>query len=290
MGKALGWVGYLTVLVVASAGVAVAQGGDGAGMAQGEASINVRSDVKLGIKGTAGTTSERLMKLGEAATEQMPEIRACYRKQVAKSPEVIGALRVLVSLEEKAVKVDVTTQEGASKDMTQCVAKVLEKANWKSVGRPATAVLSLEFDNTRARGQALMNERVAETARVEVRATPDGKQEANWSTEGNQVTFTVRAEAGAAREGIELAMRAFQAGYAGFLDCRRHCEKGGTSPEGDITAQLVVDRQGKSNVKIQGITINAERAPRCAERAFNKVDFEKPASVVRAEVVVHFAK
>ncbi|HEX4353274.1 MAG TPA: hypothetical protein VHZ95_10175, partial [Polyangiales bacterium] len=63
-------------------------------MSQGEASIAVRSDVKLGVKGTGGTTAERLNKLGQTVGDQMGEIRACYRKQVAVSPQVIGALRV----------------------------------------------------------------------------------------------------------------------------------------------------------------------------------------------------
>lgn len=261
------------------------------GMGQGEASINVRSDVKLGIKGTAGTTSERLAKLGEAVGGAMSEIRACYRKQVAASPEVIGGLRVTLALPEKGKpQVDVTSQDAeGGKALVACVTKALQKASFDNVGRPAAALLTLDFDNSRARGQAMMNERTAQTSQVEVQ-TVAGQQQAVWSTDGNAVTFTVRSDAASARENVELVMRGFREGYAGFLDCRRHCEKGGLSPEGDIEAAVQIDRQGKSKVTLGKISVAHERAPRCAERAFRQVQFDKPKSVARATVTVHFAK
>jgi len=284
--------GFCLLLVSACVGAASAQEGGVAssGLDQGEASINVRSDVKLGIKGTGGTTSERLAKLGEAVSEQMADIRGCYRKQVASSAEVVGGLRVELSLPPGGPpNVVVTAQQGGSNELTLCVSRLLQKASWKTVGRPAAAVLSLEFDNTRARGQTLMNARVAETAHIDVHAGQDGQQEATWSTDGKEVTFTVRAQAAVARESVELVVHGFHEGYAGFLDCRRHSEKGGVSPEGDISAEVSIDRQGKGTAKLGAITVHSDRAPKCAEKAFKHLSFDKPPSPVHASVLVHFA-
>lgn len=278
---------WVTTAVAAQSGAV-----EPSGIGQGEASINVRSDVRLGIKGTAGTTSERLTRLGEAVGGAMSDIRGCYRKQVATSPEVIGGLRVTLALPQTGKpNVEVTAQDAAGgKALIACVSKVLQKASFEGVGRPAAAMLTLDFDNTRARGQSLMNARVATTSQVDVHAAADGRHEAAWSTDGSAVTFTVRAAASSPRENVELVVRAFRASYAGFLDCRRHCEKGGLSPEGDIEAAVQVDRQGKSKVTLGKISVAHERAPRCAERAFRQVVFEQPASVARVEVTVHFAK
>jgi hypothetical protein len=286
------WLGVFALYCV-SAPVAHAQdeGVAKSGMEQGEASINVRSDVKLGIKGTAGTTSDRLAKLGVAVGDLMGDLRTCYRKQVATSPEVIGALRVTLSLRENQKPEAVVEEKGgASTSLGKCVAGVLGKASYSGVGRPAAAVLSLDFDNTRARGQTMMNQRVAQTSAVQVQAAADGGQSASWSTDGSEVTFTVRAAAGTPHEALELLVRGFHSGYAGFLDCRRHCEKGGVSPEGDIEAALQLDRQGKATVTVGKVSVSAKRAPQCAKQSFKHVSFEKPAASVRADVTVHFAR
>jgi hypothetical protein len=284
------WCMVWTLLFVATAHAQ--SGGVGqSGMEQGQAAINVRSDVKLGIKGTGGTTSERLAKLGEAVSAQMGEIRSCYRKQVATSPEVIGNLRAQVSLADRGdPKVAIEEGPAIAPSLSKCVTRAIESAKWGSVGRPAAAVLSLEFDNTRARGQALMNEREASASRVSVVDGPDGSKQATFATDGNEVTVTVTGNAKQSRENVELIVRAFHVGYAGFLDCRRRCEKGGLSPEGDIEAELALDARGKANIKIGRITVAHERAPICAERAFSRLTFDKPGAPVKASVLVHFAK
>ncbi len=278
-------------LFLGTAASAQSDGVGNSGMGQGQAAINVRSDVKLGIKGTGGTTSERLSKLGEAVSGQMGEIRGCYRKQVAASPEVIGNVKARVSVPESG-RPKVELEEGSSiaPALGKCVTRAIESAKWDTVGRPAAAVLSLEFDNTRARGQAMMNDREADASRVEVTEAPDGSKTATFSTNENEITVTVHADAKQKRENVELVVRAFHAGSAASLDCRRRCEKGGLSPEGDIDASLVLDARGKAKAKIDSVTIAHERAPICAGRAFSKLSFEKPGAPVKARVVVHFAK
>jgi hypothetical protein len=260
-------------------------------MSQGEAAINVRSDVKLGIKGTGGTPSERLSKLGQAVGDQMPEIRTCYRKLVANAPEIAGGLSLKLTLAEGAKPaVEVQNTKGGADELIKCVSKVLREAPYKDVGRPAAAFLKLEFDNSRAKGQLVMNAKQAEIARVAVKDQPDGSKSASWSTEGGEVTFTVTAEPGAADGTVESIMRGFHEGYAAFLDCRRKCEKGGTSPEGDIHADLEIDKRGKPRVKLGAITVAHQRAPTCSTKAFQRSAFDKPTAPIRAKVVVHFAK
>jgi hypothetical protein len=258
-------------------------------MGQGEASIAVRSDVKLGVKGTGGTTAERLSNLGQRVGDQMGEIRACYRKQVASSPQVIGALRVRIALDKgDKPTVEVTEQQGSSPEMVACVARALEKGHYHDVGRPAAAILSLEFDNSRAKGEAAMAERKEKLGHTES-ASADGGHSATWSSDGGQLRFDVRTDAGAPSGSVDLVMRAFQSGYAAFLDCRRKCEQGGVSPEGDIEAELNVDQKARAQTQLGAISVRHQRAPGCADRAFKRLKFESPQEPLHAHVTVHFA-
>jgi hypothetical protein len=277
-------------LIGVGAGAMPAHTQDGA-MGQGEAAINVRSDVKLGIKGTGGTPGERLAKLGQAVGDQMGEIRACYRKLTANAPEIAGGLQLKLTLEQTGKpKVEVTNTQGGADELIKCVSRVLTNAPYKDVGRPAAAVLKLEFDNSRAKGQVEMNAKQAEIAQVAVKDRGDGAKQASWSTEGAEVRFTVTAEPSAPAGTVELIMRGFHSGYAAFMDCRRKCEKGGVSPEGDIEAELELDRKGKPHVKIGSVTVAHERAPTCSAKAFSRTKFEKPPAPLRAQILVHFAK
>ena len=263
-------------------------------MGQGQATIAVRSDVKLGVKGTGGTTSERLAKLGQAVGDEMGEIRACYRKEVAASPDTVAELRVRIAL-GKTDRPEVEVSEvgeggsGTAKALSQCVARALAKGKYKDVGRPAAAILSLEFDNTRARGQAAMVERTNQLGRAASKETSNGTTRGTWSSDGGQLTFTVDADTSAPTGSVDLVMRGFQAGYAAFLDCRRKCEKGGASPEGDIEAELSVDQRGRATARLGKITVAHQRAPKCSERAFKRMHFEKPAAPLTTRVTVHFA-
>jgi hypothetical protein len=267
--------------------VAIAHGQAGDSMSQGEASIAVRSDVKLSVKGTGGTTSERLAKLGQAVGDQMGEIRACYRKQVATSPEVVGALRVKIALDKgDKPQLDVTQQSGPA-DLVACMTHALSKGKYHDVGRPAAALLSLEFDNSRARGEAQMAERKAQLGHVETDSSAG--HEATWSSDGGQLRINVRTDPTAPSGSADLVMRAFQSGYAAFLDCRRKCEQGGVSPEGDIHAELSLDRQAHAKAQLGAISVAHQRAQGCADKAFKRLKFEPPPTALSAHVTVHFA-
>jgi hypothetical protein len=268
--------------------MAAAQGGGE--MGQGEASIAVRSDVKLSIKGTGGTPSERLAKLGQAVSDQMGDIRGCYRKLVASSPEVMGTLRLRLGLDnDKKPVVAVLDRSSASEQLIACVEKVLTSAKYTDVGRPAAAFVSLSFENSRAKGQAQMEEGAAKMAQADVQTQADGSREAEWSTDGQEVRFSVRVDADAPAGSVQTLMAGFKSGYAAFLDCRRKCEQGGVSPEGDIAANLTLATSGKVAIKLGAITVKHQRAPGCSERAFKRVIFDKPPAPVKAQVNIHFA-
>ena len=266
---------------------------DGGGdMGQGEAAIAVRSDVKLSVKGTGGTPSDRLAKLGQAVSDQMGDIRACYRKLVASAPEVTGTLRLRIGLEKEKDKkpaLEVLDKSEGAEALIKCVTQVLSTAKYADVGRPAAAFLSLAFENSRARGQAQMTERAAQIAQVQVQMDASGAREASWSTEGNEIRFTVKAAADAPARTVELILQGIKRGFAPFLDCRRRCEQGGVSPEGDIPSELSLDAAGRAKISFGAITVTHARAPGCAERAFKRVAFDKPGAPLRAHVNVHFA-
>ncbi|MEY4576343.1 MAG: hypothetical protein RL701_1046 [Pseudomonadota bacterium] len=279
-----------TLSVVAITRVAAAQDSAPATMSQGEAAISVRSDVKLSVKGTGGTPSERLSKLGQAVSDELGEIRACYRKLVATSPEVTGALKLKIALERnKQPALEVVSGGAGSDSLVTCVTRILSRAKYTPVDRPAAAVLGLEFTNSRARGQAEMMEKAPELSRAPVHTNAAGQQEASWSTDANEVRFTVAADTASPPSTIELLIRGFTQGYAAFLDCRRKCEQGGISPEGDIDAKLALDVKGRSKITLGDISVAHKRAPGCAERAFKRVPFDKPGTPLQANVRVHFA-
>lgn len=276
------------ILWAAAASVAHADGGGD--MGQGEAAIAVRSDVKLSVKGTGGTPSDRLAKLGQAVSEQMGDIRACYRKLVASAPEVTGTLRLRIGLEkDKKPALEVLDKSDGAEPLIKCVTQVLSTAKYTDVGRPAAAFLSLAFENSRARGQAQMAERSAQIAEVKVQMDASGAREAAWSTDGNEVRFTVQADRDAPPRAVELLVQGLKRGYAAFLDCRRRCEQGGVSPEGDIPTELALDAAGHLKISFGAISVRHARAPGCAEHAFKRVPFDKPGAPLRAHINVHFA-
>lgn len=279
------------VLLLTAAGPAAAQSGS---MGQGEANISVRSDVTLSVKGTGGTSSERLAKLGQAVSDQMGEIRTCYRPLVKDAPEVMGKLRLKLRLDkendkDKKPELEVLDQSPGAEPLIRCVTDVLGKAKYTGVGRPASAFLAMTFDNSRARGQAEMVQRAAKLAQVDVRDTLSGLREANWATEGDEVKFRVRAAPAEPSDAVGVVMNWIRRNYAAFLDCRRRSEQGGKSPEGDIEMEVQVDAKGHAKVKYGTITVEHPRARTCTEPLFKKLPFDKPSAPISARLDVHFA-
>jgi hypothetical protein len=281
----------LAVLGVCAAWSARAAAQSGETMGQGEAAISVRSDVTLSVKGTGGTSSERLAKLGQAVSDQMGDIRTCYRKLVASAPEVMGKVRLKLRLEkDKKPELEVMEQTGGSEPLLKCVTQVLARAKYADVGRPASAFLAMTFDNSRARGQAEMVQQSAKMAHVAVHDTISGQREAVWSTQGDEVQFRVRADPAQPDDAVSVAMAWIRQHYAGFLDCRRRCEQGGISPEGDIEIHVAVDSRGHAKATYGKVTVSHPRAKTCTEQMFKHIPFEKPSAPAQVKLDVHFAR
>lgn len=279
----------LSALVLASAlGLVCSTASAQEAMGQGEASINVRSDVKLAIKGTRGTSSENLEKLTEAIADQMPNLRACYRKLIETRPTAVGAIAARITLDPGKAPAQLEIKEVGEPepDLNKCVRKVFEKAPLSKVPRPAAAIATLELSNSRAAGQAVMLERQAEADKVEARAEGGGFV-ADWVTTDKEVAFSVRGTG--SKEAVEAVVRGLRNRFAGFLDCRRRAKKGDLSPAGTIQATLRLARGGESSTKLGASTVAHERAPICVERALSRVSYEGAPAGQKVDVTITFA-
>jgi len=264
---------------------------DASQMGQGEAAIQVRSDVKVAIAGTGGTPKARLEALSSVLAKAVPGVRDCYGKLVRKRASVVGAVRVTVRLNEGTAppQLSLEEREPVPEAVRTCVTKALAAANYKGVPRPAAAVITLSLDNSRAEGQAVVEEKTEALAQIGATTSPDGAMEASWATEDLAVTFAVRARGTRAEAAAVGAIGALRVAYAGFMDCRRKCEKGGISPAGSAVVK-VVPRLDSVSVDVLRTDIAHERAPKCLARAFKKTTFDSSPRGVPVEVTVTFAK
>jgi hypothetical protein len=278
----------ICVLLAASAHIAAAQPAAETPMGQGEANINVRSDVKLSIKGTRSTPTDRLQQLTDVITDQMPELRKCYRELIAKRPTTVGSIAIRVTLEQgnDPAQIEIKEVGGTEPDLTACVKRVVSRAPFKKVGRPAAAIATLEFENTRAKGQAEMEQRRETTERIDVRERGDGGYEAGWTSNDGKVGFVVGSTG--SRDAVEASLRTLRDSFAGFADCRRRSEKGGLSPAGNLDVQLHLQHGGKSSAKVASSTVAHERAVPCVERVFKRLKFSDAPAGQRVEVRVTF--
>ncbi|MDD9969158.1 MAG: hypothetical protein OXR73_23150 [Myxococcales bacterium] len=259
-------------------------------MAQGEASINVRSDMRMSLRGTNGTPRARLQQLTEVVTGKMPAVRSCYRKLVAKRPIAVGAFRVTINLAKgRDTQFAVEERGGSDAELKRCVLRALRKALFRGVERPAAAVVKLEFSNSRADGQAELQRRKAEQDDVAVRVDEGGRATAIWRHSGGKVAFEAHASGPGAKDTVASAILGLRNGFAAFLDCRRRNDKDGLSPAGKIDVQLRLSaRGGKASMKLKTCTVPHKRAPRCNERAFRRTKFPPAPPGARADVTITF--
>ena len=259
-------------------------------MGQGEASINVRSDVKLAIKGTRSTTTARLQQLTDVVSDQMPALRKCYRELIAKRPTTVGGIAIRMILEQgnEPVQIEIKETGGSEPDLTACVRRVIARAPFKKVERPAAAIATLEFENTRAKGQAEMEQRRETTERVDVRERQGGGYEASWTSNDGKVSFGV-GSAGSS-QAVEAVLGKLRDSFAGFADCRRRSQKGGLSPAGDLSVTVQLQGGGKARAKIESSTVAHQRAVPCTERVFKRLKFAGAPAGERVDVRVTFGE
>jgi hypothetical protein len=157
----------------------------------------------------------------------------------------------------------------------------------RKVPRPAAAIVTLQFDNTRARGQEAMEQRSAVADQVAV-AERGGGFEAEWKSGDGKVGFNVRSAKSSAA--VEAVLRTLRDSYAGFADCRRRSEKDGKSPKGELEISLQLQHGGKAAGKVGGSTVAHERAVPCVERVLKRLKFDGAPAAQRVDVKVAFSE
>lgn len=278
------FVAVAAVLIGMRSGQGAAQAGGA--MGQGQASINVRADIKLAIKGTRATPPDRVQQLTDAVSGQMSAMRTCYHDLVTKRPTTVGSIAMRITLEPGGSPAQIETKEtgGTDPDLTGCVQRAVAKAAFAKVTRPAAAIVTLEFDNTRAKGQEAMESRAAIAEQVTVTEKAGGGFEASWKSNDGKVAFAVSSAK--SKPAVEAVLRALRDGYAGFADCRRRSEKDGKSPAGEISVQLQLQRGGKANTKVASSTVAHERAVPCVERVFKRISYEGAPAAEKVELLM----
>jgi hypothetical protein len=261
----------------------------GSGMGQGQASINVRSDVTLAIKGLRSTTAERLAQLTEQISDQMPEIRKCYRTLMAKRPTTVGSLDIRITLEQgnDPPAIEITENGGADPDLTGCVKRVIGHAAFRKIGRPAAAAVHLEFDNSRAKGEQQMAQRRAAAEQIDVHEREGGGYEASWAATDGKVSLAVSADA--SREAVDVVLRTLRNAAPGLADCRRRSEKDGLSPAGTLDVEVQLQAGGKAAAKIAASTVAHKRAVPCTEHVLHGLHFAGAPAGQRAQARITFA-
>lgn len=255
-------------------------------------SINVRSDVSMGIKGTRGTSRARLEALSKVLMGSMGDIRTCYRKLVAKRPTTVGAFAITVVVDRgAAAQLKVEEKGGSDRQLKRCVMKVMGKLRYRGVPKPAAAVVTVRFQNSRSETQAKFEKARAAKDVVDVEDGPGGAKVASWTTSDGKVAFRASASKGKdPAAAVAAVIRGMRNGFAGFLDCRRRSAKRGLSPKGDIEAVIRLARNGKAKAKVGNVTIAHKRAPVCAKRALKRVKYPEDGPVGgRVELTVTFA-
>jgi hypothetical protein len=261
-------------------------------MEQGEAMISVRSDVRLSMKGTRGATKSQVTAIGEAIRSEMQRLKLCYGKLVAQDPAAaVGAFRFVISfLDKKKLPVLEFPGKGPRHaGLEECIRNSLGKASLDRDHRPAAAILMLHFSNTRARGEALMNEASDPTNSVEVKTAPDGSLGASWKNKNGGLSFEVTARPkDANRDTVAAVLSGLKSRFGSFLDCRRKAGKRGTSPAGKTVSDVRVLPRGKVKAKTLSSTLKLARAATCIEKVYKRLQFEGAAPRSRVRVTVEF--
>jgi hypothetical protein len=262
-------------------------------MEQGEAVVSVRSDISVAIKGTGGTTKQNVAALGDAVRAQIASLKACYVKVVAKTPFVVGSLQLVIdfSEKEKHPKFEFPGQQEIAPPLEACIRKTLGTMTLGTNNRPAVAVVTLDFSNTRAQGQEILETKRKQSEAqdiINVKTNDAGQLESDWAATDGNIAFVVTSQTSVSKEIVAGILRVLRENVGRFLDCRRRCSKGEISPAGEAKIELRLERSGESSMHIDSITISHQRAPNCIEGIFKKIKFDTAPSPVRVTVRVRF--
>ncbi|MBN1652209.1 MAG: hypothetical protein JXA30_00375 [Deltaproteobacteria bacterium] len=278
-----------SVVMAQKGGTGVAR----SGMEQGEATVAVRSDISLAIRGTGGTTKSNLNALGEAIRSRISSLKSCYGELIEKSPIVVGKLQLILDFSDEAKhpKLDFSDAKEVVPALQACIRKSLGKATLKPENRPAAAVITLDFSNTRARGQQMLESRAMQSEKqriIDVKENDAGMLESEWSSIDGKLSFVVTADTSVSKQTVADVQGVLRSHVGRFLDCRRRSSKGGVSPAGEAVLDVRIQSGGDASMRIRSISIAHQRASICIEGVFRKLKFNKSPKPFRVTITIRF--
>lgn len=252
-----------------------AQLGSAQEMSQGEARITASNEVKLELKNGAGLSSQQMLDVGGAITQELGEIRKCYRKVTEKDPAIQGQISATIKLKDSGKTIVRERSDTTSSDpLKRCVLRTLRRTDYSMVNAIGQASISLHFKNSAAEGVAEMRARTKEEGAVEVNENEAGKYHAEGGTPDGLIKFSLVGLGKTPQDVVAESGRAMRTAMPYFLDCRRKATRGERSAVGEI--KTVVSLLGKKK-KIKGINTSVEHpgALKCAERVLRRAPFPK---------------
>lgn len=272
---------------------ASAQGHGGvarSGMAQGEARISSRSDVRLSMESMPGTSGASVSALGTRVGQRMAQIRGCYETTVSERPTVTGTLRLRVLLEARGrPNVEVDRDGVNDRELLACVTGALRGIDTSSLQRPTHAVVQLELANSAARGAERAAVRAQEVREVAVEMDGDGNATTTGGTPDGHVRFTATGRGRAAAPAVIAAHRVLMTALPGLMDCRRRAGRRGQSPVGELAATLTL-RQGRpATSQVGRSTVHETRTRPCVQRVLSRVETPTDGAG-RVRVSIRFAE
>lgn len=234
--------------------------------------ITTRSDVRMSIEGTTGTSGKKLDALAKTLGTPLSEVKRCYGDLVKEHPETVGTLTVQLTLVEGTGPAKVT-MPGASKElkpMQRCIDKAFAKLDVSEVQRPAEAHVLLELTNSAAAAVGAVKEQGAQAAKVPIEEQPDGSLVSHGASLQGEVSFAVSAKGPAGREAVELIHTSVRDALPGLFDCRRRASKK-ASPEGDLVFNVKLSPSAKPSLDSTSSTVANERAPICTSNELKQM-------------------
>lgn len=233
--------------------------------------ITTRSDIKMSIEGSTGTSSKKLEALAKVLGGPLAEAKRCYGELVKEHPEVVGQLTVRLTLIEgtSPPKIEAPGAAKELKPMQKCVDKAFAKMDVSEVPRPAQANVLLELTNSAAAAVQDVKDQGAEASKVTIEEN-NGTFSSHGASLQGEVSFDVSAKGPAGREAVEVVHTGVRDALPGLFDCRRRASKNG-SPEGDLVFNLRLSPSAKPTIDHKSSTVPAERAPFCTGSALKQM-------------------
>ena len=248
--------------------------------------ITARSDVKMSIEGSTGTSGKKLDALAKVLGTPLAEVKRCYGELVKEHPEVVGQLTVqLTILEGKPPKIEAPGAVKELKPMQKFVDKAFAKLDVSEVPAPAHANVLLELTNSAAAAVADVKAQGAEASRVAIEEKGDGSFVSHGASLQGEISYEVSAKGPSGREAVEIVHNSVRDALPGLFDCRRRASKKG-SPEGDVVFALKLSPSAKPSIESKSCTVPAERTPFCTTSALKEMS--KKGGKGAVALTIHF--